>query len=243
MLRQAAGSRLPLVAVVDRDRRGDGIPPQDWEVRENGLRFSVDLAHGQKGGLFLDQRENRRLVAEHARGKSLLNLFGYTGAFAVYATAAGAARTDTVDRARPAIEAARHNFEMNQLSVERAGFHVSDAFAFLADAFERGERWDIVVSDPPSFASNKDAVPAARQAYRRLHQLAAAVTAPGGLLCAGSCSSHFGKEDFLESIESGASMAGRRWALETFSGAGFDHPVLAAFPEGDYLKFAIGRVL
>jgi 23S rRNA (cytosine1962-C5)-methyltransferase len=243
MLRQAAGSRLPIVAVLDRDRRGDGAPPRDWQVRENGLRFSVDLAHGQKGGLFLDQRENRRLVAERARGKSVLNLFGYTGAFAVYAAAAGAARTDTVDRARPAVEAARRNFELNQLSLDCAGFHVSDAFAFLADAFEHGARWDIVISDPPSFASSKDAVPAARQAYRRLHRLAAAVTSAGGLLCAGSCSSHVDKEDFLESIEGGARLAGRRWVFDTFSGAGFDHPVLPAFPEGDYLKFAIGRVL
>jgi 23S rRNA (cytosine1962-C5)-methyltransferase len=209
---------------------------------ENGVRFLVDLAHGQKGGLFIDQRENRMRVAERARGKSVLNLFGYTGGFAVHAAAAGARSTDTVDIARPAIETARRNFELNHLPMDRAGFHALDAFAFLTAAIERGDRWDIVISDPPSFAPRKDAVPAARQAYRRLHKLASAVTAPGGLLCASSCSSHFTKDDFLASLDAGARAAGRKWAFEALYGASFDHPVLPAFPEGDYLKFAIGRV-
>ena len=173
----------------------------------------------------------------------MLNLFGYTGGFAVYAATAGARRTDTVDIAKPAIEAARRNFEVNGLPLADAGFHASDAFAFLAAAIERREQWDVVVSDPPSFAPRKDAVPAARHAYLRLHKLAAAVTVPGGLLCAASCSSHFGRDDLLASIASGARHAGREWVLEAVYGAGFDHPALAAFPEGDYLKFAIGRVL
>ena len=175
-------------------------------------------------------------------GASVLNLFGYTGGFSIHAAAAGARSTDTVDVARPAIEAARRNFERNHLSLADAEFHVSDAFAFLTAAIERGDRWDIVISDPPSFARSKDAVPAALQAYRRLHRLAAAVTMPGGLLCAASCSSHLGKDDFLKSIEAGAHLAGRRWVLESWYGAAFDHPSLPAFPEGDYLKFAIGRL-
>jgi 23S rRNA (cytosine1962-C5)-methyltransferase len=188
------------------------------------------------------QRENRQRVAEIAAGKSVLNLFGYTGGFAVYAAAAGARRTDTVDLARPAIEAARRNFACNHLAVDSAGFHVSDAFAFLTAAIKRGDLWDIVISDPPSFAPRKELVPAARQAYQRLHRLAAAVTAPGGVLCASSCSSHFGKTEFLATVVDGARQSGRRWVLKSLHGAGFDHPVLPAFPEGDYLKFAIGGV-
>jgi 23S rRNA (cytosine1962-C5)-methyltransferase len=242
-LRLAAGSRLPIRAVRDRASREASAPHDEREVLEDGLRFAVDLAHGQKGGLFLDQRENRQRVAERARGKSVLNLFGYTGGFAVYAAAAGARSTDTVDMAKPAIEAARRNFELNDLPMDRARFHAVDAFAFLTAAIERGDRWDIVITDPPSFAPKKDAVPAARQAYQRLHRLAAAVTVPGGLLCASSCSSHFGKDDFLASIEAGTRQADRRWVFEALHGAGFDHPVLPAFPEGDYLKFAVGRVL
>lgn len=240
-LRKAAGAQLAIREVVDRTA-GGASGAAERVVLENGVRFAVDLAHGQKGGLFLDQRENRMRVAERARGKSVLNLFAYTGGFSLYAAAAGARRTDTVDMAKPAIAAARRNFELNGLPLEHAGFHVSDAFAFLASATGRGDRWDIVVSDPPSFAPRKDAVAAARTAYTRLHQLAAAVTEPGGLLCAASCSSHFGREEFLASVEAGVRQAGRRWEFESVHGAGFDHPVLAAFPEGDYLKFVMGRV-
>jgi 23S rRNA (cytosine1962-C5)-methyltransferase len=241
----AAGETLRLRTVVDREQGRSGQPApglDEIEVLEAGARFGVDVVHGQKGGLFLDQRANRLRVAERAHGKSLLNLFGYTGGFSVHAAIAGASRTDTVDLARPAIEAARANFERNGLDLARADFHVADAFDFLTAAAARGEQWDIVVSDPPSFAARKDAVPAARAAYTRLHRLAASVTKPGGLLCASSCSSHFGRPAFLETIAAGARQAGRRWTLEAVHGADFDHPVIPAFPEGDYLKFAIGRV-
>lgn len=240
-LREAAGSRLPLERVLDRAAR-ESNPDDEREVLENGLRFIVDFAHGQKGGLFLDQRENRQRIAERARGKSVLNLFGYTGGFAIYAAASGARRTDTVDIAKPAIEAARRNFALNDLPLFNAGFHAADAFAFLTDAIQHGDLWDIVISDPPSFAPKKEAVPAARKSYERLHKLAASVTAPRGLLCTASCSSHFGKADFIASVQAGANQAGRRWTLESFHGAAFDHPTLPAFPEGDYLKFVIGRM-
>jgi 23S rRNA (cytosine1962-C5)-methyltransferase len=240
---RAAARPMRLRAVIDReDRRVHGTPVEEIEVLENGLRFGVDLLRGQKGGLFLDQRENRREVGQRASGKTVLNLFGYTGGFSVYAAAGGAARTDTVDIARPALEAARRNFERNGLPLERAGFFAEDAFAFLMAAAEQGRRWDIVISDPPSFAPSKSALPAARRAYRRLHSLAAAVTAPGGLFCPSSCSSHLQRQEFLASVDEGTRAAGRTFTLETLRGAGFDHPVLAAFPEGDYLKFALGYV-
>lgn len=240
-LREAAGSSLQIRAVLDRASRKPDSEADETEVLEDGLHFIVDLAHAQKGGLFLDQRENRRRVAERARGASVLNLFGYTGGFSLHAAAAGARSTDTVDIAAAAIETARRNFHLNRLSLEDAGFHVADAFDFLTAAIERGERWDIVISDPPSFARSQDAAPAALAAYRRLHRLTASVTAPGGLLCAASCSSHVGQEDFLATIAAGARQAGRQWQLEACYGAAFDHPSLPAFPEGDYLKFAVGR--
>jgi 23S rRNA (cytosine1962-C5)-methyltransferase len=240
-LREAADGLMELRAVVNRDGRA-ASKADEREVLEDGVRFLVDLAHGQKGGLFLDQRENRLRVAALAKGRSVLNLFGYTGGFSLHAAVAGARRTDTVDVARPAIEAARRNFELNGLSTDNAGFHADDAFAFLTEASKRGDAWDIVISDPPSFAPNKVAVPAALQAYERLHRLAAGVVRPGGLLCAASCSSHVGRDAFIETIRAGAQQAGRRWSFESLHGAAFDHPVLPAFPEGDYLKFVIGRV-
>lgn len=230
---------LGLHGVVDRDRRGDA---GEVEVRENGIVFIVDLAHGQKGGLFLDQRENREAIRARAAGRSVLNLFGYTGGFSLYAAAGGARRTDTVDSARPALESARRNFERNGFSLDAAGFHAVDAFAFLEAATGSGTRWDLVISDPPSFAPSRQALTPARKAYRRLHRLAAAVVAPGGIFCPASCSSHFPRDEFLASVEDGVTQAGRRFTLEALRGAAFDHPVLRAFPEGDYLKLAIGRL-
>jgi 23S rRNA (cytosine1962-C5)-methyltransferase len=233
------GRAIGLRRVVDRDQRSD---LDEREVLENGIRFGVDLARGQKGGLFLDQRENRAEIGRRARGKTVLNLFGYTGGFSLYAAAGGALRTDTVDAAAPALAAARRNFERNGLPLDQAGFHAGDAFAFLEEARRRGQRWDIVISDPPSFAPSQKALVAARGAYRRLHALAAAVVAPGGLFCPASCSSHFDRQEFLASVTEGVARAGRRWKLEELRGAGFDHPVLPIFPEGDYLKFALGTL-
>ena len=238
-----AARPIDLRAVLDRQSgarlHGRGAPAK-FEVRENGIRFEVAPGVGGKGGLFLDQRENREEVERRASGKSVLNLFGYTGAFSLYAARGGAKSTDTVDSARPAIAAARRNFALNGFG--EAGFHVADAFEFLEDAAKRGRTWDLVVSDPPSFAPNRAARDHARKAYVRLHRLAAAVTARGGLLCAASCSSHVGREEFLETIDVGAGKAGRRFELEKVRGAAFDHPVIRAFPEGDYLKFALGRI-
>ena len=234
---------LSIRAVLDRLERqplvGEAVAA--LEVREGGLRFEVDLQHGQKGGLFLDQRENRAAIRQRARRLTVLNLFGYTGGFSLYAAAGGATRTDTVDVARPALAAARRNFELNKLPLAAAGFHAKDAFEFLSAAASAGQRWDIVISDPPSFAPRASALPAARRAYRRLHQMAAAVTAEGGLFCPASCSSHFPRAEFIASVEDGLEAAGRRFHLEGIRGAGFDHPTAPWFPEGDYLKFALVR--
>lgn len=239
LMAAAAPSKVPLARVLDRDRRGDH---GDLRVRENGLVFGVALGRGGKGGLFLDQRDNRAAVGAISRGMSVLNLFGYTGAFSVYAAAGGALRTDTVDVAAPAIQAARENFALNGLDATTSGFHAADAFEFLTEAAAAGRRWDVVISDPPSFAPNHRALPAARNAYRKLHRMAATVVAPGGLFCPASCSSHFAREDFVTSIETGVREAGRRMRLDSLTGAAFDHPVLPAFPEGDYLKFAMVRM-
>ena len=242
-LRKAASSRLTIRAVLDRALRNPHAGADELEVLEDGLRFAVDLTHAQKGGLFLDHRENRQRVAKRARGASVLNLFGYTGGFSLHAAAAGARRTDTVDIAAGAIEAARRNFELNGLSLTSAKFHTRDAFDFLASGIDRGARWDIVISDPPSFAHSKKAAEAALRAYRRLHSMAATVTSPGGLLCAASCSSHVSKDEFLQTVVDGARLANREWVFEGLYGAAFDHPSLPAFPEGDYLKFVMGRCL
>ena len=247
----AAARGLPLAAVVERDGEGGAaaatgaLPDGELEVRENGLRFGVDLARGQKGGLFLDQRDNRALVETLAAGQRVLNLFGYTGGFSLYAARGGAAETTTVDVAAPALAAARRNFERNgmgELLSTRAPLHAEDAFAFLERAAAAGARFELVISDPPSFAPSERALPAALAAYTRLHRLCAAVTAPGGTLCAASCSSHVGADAFLETVATGARAAERTFALVALRGAAACHPSLPAFHEGDYLKFAQGRL-
>jgi 23S rRNA (cytosine1962-C5)-methyltransferase len=244
---RAAG--VPLATVVVRGRDGEGataafgaLPTGEAEVLENGLRFGVDLSHGQKGGLFLDQRDNRARVRELAAGQRVLNLFGYTGGFSIYAAAGGARETTTVDVAVPAIAAARRNFERNGLPLDKARLAAEDAFEFLERAAAAGERWDLVISDPPSFAPSERALPAALRAYTRLHRLCAAVTAPGGTFCAASCSSHVRADAFLETARAGAAAAGRRFSLVALHGAAACHPSLPSFPEGDYLKFAHGRL-
>jgi 23S rRNA (cytosine1962-C5)-methyltransferase len=241
----AAARPLDLEVVLDR-RSGERLwgrgAPARFEVLENALRFEVSPGAGGKGGLFLDQRENREEVERRASGKSVLNLFGATGGFSLYAARGGARSTDTVDSARPAIAAARRNFDRNGLSTAKAGFHAADAFEFLEEAQAARRSWDLVISDPPSFAPNQASRENARKAYARLHRLAASVTARGGTLCAASCSSHVGREEFLSTIRAGAEKARRSFDLEAVRGAGVDHPVLPAFPEGDYLKMAFGRV-
>lgn len=217
-------------------------PEGEIEVRENGLRFGVDLLHGQKGGLFLDQRDNRQRVGAMARGRRVLNLFGYTGGFSVYAAAGGATATTTVDSAKAAIASAAENFRRNDLPSSPAELVAGDAFAFLAAAAASGRRWDLVISDPPSFAPSRRALNDALASYRRLHRLCAAVTAPEGIFCAASCSSHVDADAFLASVEAGARDAGRRFRLTEMHEAGADHPTMAAFPEGRYLKFAVGTL-
>ncbi len=214
-------------------------PEGEIEIREQGLRFGVDLLRGQKGGLFLDQRENRASVRTLAKGRRVLNLFGYTGGFSIYAAAGGAHETVTVDIAAGAIAAARRNFARNGLPAERARFAAEDAFAFLARAAAAGERFDLIVSDPPSFAQNRRALSTGLAAYRRLHRLCAAVAAPEGILCAASCSSHVGRDAFLATVRDGVREAGRHADLREVRGAAVDHPVISQFPEGDYLKFAV----
>jgi 23S rRNA (cytosine1962-C5)-methyltransferase len=247
----AARARGMAIGAVIERRRGDdqvaraligALPDGALEVRENGMRFGVDLARGGKGGLFLDQRDNRAYVRTIARDRRVLNLFGYTGGFSIYAAAGGAAHTTTVDVARPAIAAARDNFARNGLPLATAVFHAGDAFDFLARAARERVTFDLVISDPPSFAPSRKALPAALRAYRRLHRMCAQVIAPDGILCAASCSSHVDRAQFARTIADGVADAGRRWTAQQLRGAAADHPVVAQFPEGDYLKFAVGKV-
>jgi 23S rRNA (cytosine1962-C5)-methyltransferase len=221
-------------------RRLDGAePPDRLVVRERGMTMEVDLAHGQKTGAFLDQRENRARVRALSRGCGrVLNLFSYAGGFSVAAALGGAARVTSVDVAAAAHATAQRTFRANGVDPGAHAFVTADVFAFLDQARARGDRFDLVISDPPSFAPSERARPRALVAYRRLHAAAAAVLAEGGVLCAASCSSHIDTEAFLTTLDD-ASLGRADLCLRELHGQPEDHPTLPAWPEGRYLKLAV----
>jgi 23S rRNA (cytosine1962-C5)-methyltransferase len=213
-------------------------PPATIVVREHGVPFVVDLLRGQKTGAFLDQRDNRQRVGARAQGKRVLNLFSYAGGFSLHAAVGGATHVTSVDIAAQAHGTAQASFRAAGLDPKGHAFASADVFAFLAGAKSRGEAWDLVVSDPPSFAPNEKSKPRALAAYRSLHQAAVQVLAPGGTFCAASCSSHIDADAFLSTLDDVA-LTPRKLSLLELHGPPPDHPTLAAWPEGRYLKMAV----
>ena len=217
--------------------RGDP-PPDTLEVREHGMPFVVDLGRGQKTGAFLDQRENRRRVREISDGRRVLNLFSYAGGFSVAAALGGARHVTSVDVATNAHATAQASFRLAGIDPKQHAFAAADAFAFLERAKREGQKWDLVVSDPPSFAPNEKARSRALAAYRTLHRACVDVLAPDGIFCAASCSSHVDASAFLATLDDGALGTQSLRVLEIF-GPPADHPTVAGWPEGRYLKFAV----
>lgn len=204
-------------------------------VREHGLRFEADPTRGHKTGLYLDQRENRARVRALAAGRSVLNLFSYTGGFSVAAAVGGATSVTTVDTGEPVIEAAKRNFALNGLDPAdpRWRFAAADAFAFLeADP----TTYDLIIVDPPSMAPSAAALDRALSAYRRVNELALRHLAPRGLLLTASCSSHVSEQHLCEVLRDAARASARSVRILEHRGTGPDHPVLPAFPEGRYLS-------
>lgn len=214
-------------------------PPDRVVVREHGMAMEVDLAHGQKTGAFLDQRENRARVRALARGKQrALNLFSYAGGFSIAAALGGAAHVTSVDVASAAHATAQRTFRENGQDPGAHAFVSADAFVFLEQAKKRGQRFDLVVSDPPSFAPSERARGRAEAAYRKLHAAVAAVLDDGALFCASSCSSHVTMDDFLSTLDD-ATLGRSDLSVRELFGQPADHPTLPAWPEGRYLKFVV----
>ena len=218
-------------------------PPPLVEVLESGLRFNVDIIGGQKTGFYLDQRENRRRVAAYAAGREVLNAFAYTGAFAVYALAAGAKHVTNVETSYKALELAERNLALNGFDPDRQAEQIAgDVFAVLRDFRETGRRFDLIILDPPKFARTKGQVQAATRGYKDINLLALQMLPPGGILATFSCSGLV-SEDLFQKVVFGAGVdAGRDVQLLERLGQPPDHPVLLSFPEGAYLKGFICRV-
>ncbi len=242
------GGRLRLKGVLERGAdglvplRGEAPPPQET-VTEHGLRFAVDLYHGQKTGLFLDHRENRQLVRSLAAGRRVLNLFAYTGGFSVFALAGGATSALSVDTATAALEQADANVALNGLDVERHTTLNADVFDLLPKLEAREERYGLVVLDPPSLARSAAQRRRALRAYHRLNRAAFRLLEPGGLLATASCTAQVSPEAFQSVVAAAAQAAGVRAQVVADRGQPSDHPVPLDFPEGRYLKFLVLRVL
>lgn len=237
----AAGHPVQRVWLRSRSKKGRPLagtaPVEPVVIREGAARFEVDVVRGQKTGFFLDQRHNREYVGRRTAGQAVLNLFGYTGGFSVHAALGKARTVVTIDSSQPAIDAATRNFALSGIAGGRHEEVCADAFAWLEQAAAQGRRFDNVVCDPPSFAPRASALDAARAAYRRINRMAMQLVGPGGSLFSASCSSHMTRADLRTAVAGAASDIGRTGVIVTELGAGSDHPVLPAFPEGDYLKF------
>ena len=222
-------------------------PPPDGPVPflENGLTMEADVLHGQKTGHFLDQRENRQLVRALTAEARVLDVFSCTGGFTVHAAAGGAASVHSVDQSEAALRLTERNLANNRdLPAVRALQHRStagDAFEVLERLADRGERYDVVILDPPSFASRQQAVERALRAYGRLTDLGVSVLEPGGLLVQASCSSRVAASDFFAVVRRRATAAGVGLEEVARTGHPLDHPI--GFAQGAYLKALFARAI
>jgi 23S rRNA (cytosine1962-C5)-methyltransferase len=203
-------------------------------VRENGVLFKVNLEKGQKTGFFLDQRDNRQYVRQTAQGKSVLNLFSYTGGFSIYAGLGGASRVASLDVSRGAIELAEENWRINGLEPGRHQGLCVDVFEYLES---EGEMWDHIIVDPPSMSHSEDQKETAKAKYVEVFAAAANRVKSQGQLSVSSCSSHISFDDFFEIINEALSQARRRGQILRVSGQGPDHPFPHISHELRYLKF------
>ncbi|AGK48910.1 MULTISPECIES: class I SAM-dependent rRNA methyltransferase [Burkholderia] len=211
-------------------------PPDTLIANENGVLYHVDVRNGHKTGFYVDQRENRALVAQYARGRDVLNCFCYTGGFSLAALKGGAKRVVSIDSSGDALALAQRNVAANGFDAARAEWLDADAFRTLRRLVDEGERFDLIVLDPPKFAPTRDSVERAARAYKDINLSGFKLLRPGGLLFTYSCSGAIDMDLFQKIVAGAAADAKVDARLLKRLGAGVDHPLLTAFPEGEYLK-------
>lgn len=233
-------ARLEKLSVPD-DLAWGQAPEGPVFVSEHGVRYGVDLESGQKTGFFIDQRDNRRVAAGYLRGRRVLDLFCYTGGFALCAASAGASDVLGIDSSPKAIALAKANAELNGLAHVR--FEAADCFKSLEALAAEPRRFGGIVLDPPKFARNRQGVEEALRAYHHLNRQAVELLEPDGILTTCSCSGHVTREDFLHMLAEVAQRSGRDIQVLEQRGAAPDHPTSATCLETEYLKCFICRVL
>lgn len=217
-------------------------PPDLVEIREGPCRYLVDLKRGHKTGFYLDQRENRGMIGEFARGADVLNCFSYTGGFGIAALHAGAARVTNVDSSASALELARKNAELNGLDASKLEQVEGDTFTIMRRWRDAGRVFDLIVLDPPKFAQSQSQLMRASRGYKDINLLAFKLLAPGGTLFTFSCSGLVSAELFQKIVADAALDAGREAQIVRRLAQAGDHPTLLSFPEGAYLKGLICKV-
>lgn len=218
-----------------------GALPESVRIHEMDLAFEIDLLRGHKTGFYYDQRENRMAIRRFAGGARVLDLYCHDGAFALHAAKAGATEVVGVDVAEDAVARARRNAEINRLDGV-CRFEAADAPEALRLLHDAGEKFDLIVLDPPSFTRSKKAVPGAKRGYMDVNRRAIRILARGGILATASCSHHITDETFMECIQEAATGVDRTLRLLEWRSQAPDHPVIPAMPETRYLKFALLQV-
>jgi len=233
-------AKLEGLHLADRLVRGRA-PSGPIFVHEHGLQFGIDLAEGQKTGYYLDQRDNRQAAARYAQGHRVLDMFCYSGGFSLACAVAGrAASVLAVDSSAKATALAKANADLN--GAAHVKVETADAFEKLDALAAAGERFGMVVLDPPKFARSRASLDDALRAYHRINRVALGLLEPGGILVTCSCSGSVSRDDFLQLLAGVAQRARRPIQLLECRGAGPDHPVSASCLEGEYLKCVIARV-
>jgi 23S rRNA (cytosine1962-C5)-methyltransferase len=217
-------------------------PAGEITINEAGLRFGVDVLHGQKTGFYLDQRENRILAGSIAHGRRVLNCFSYTGGFTVHALAGGAEEVLSIDSSAEALSIARRNMELNDLPANRATWMEADVFQALRGLRDRAEKYDMIILDPPKFAPTAAHVEKAARAYKDINLLAFKMLKPGGLLFTFSCSGGVTGDLFQKIVAGAAQDANVSARVSHWMTQAADHPVALNFPEGHYLKGLVCEV-
>jgi 23S rRNA (cytosine1962-C5)-methyltransferase len=221
---------------------GEAIDLTHLRFVEHDVVFETNIIDAAKTGFFIDQRENRHLIRKIAKGKTLLNMFGYTGGFSVYAGLGGATQVTTVDIAPEAIKAAQKIWEINQLPASNHEALLEDCFEFVERARKEKRQWDIVITDPPSFAPNKKSISTAKEAYTKIFAESIKLTHHEGIFIASSCSGHITTEMFIEICQEALSSARARGKVLAINGQPEDHPFPMALQELRYLKFVMIQV-
>lgn len=242
LLRGAERGLAKLEGLHQPDRLLRGMAPDGPVfIEEHGLRFGIDLTEGQKTGYYLDQRENRQAAAGYARGRRVLDMFCYSGGFAVAAASGGARSVLAIDSSPKAAALARANAELNAATT--VSVESTDAFEKLDALTAAGDRFGMVVLDPPKFARSRATVDDAIRAYHRINRLAVGLLEPGGILVTCSCSGAVSREDFLVMLAGVSQRSRRLLQMLECRGAAADHPVSMSCLDGEYLKCVIARVV